>query len=153
MTATVLHSSVLDTLGREIVSGQIPSGGVLTLEQLQERFGVSRTVVRECMRILESINLIHSRRRVGIVVRPPSEWTVLDARIIHWRLEGPGRDAQLRNLTELRLAVEPVAAGGPRCARPLTNEIDWWRWPRSSAPSGRPACSRSSSRSTSHFTG
>jgi DNA-binding FadR family transcriptional regulator len=112
MTATVLHSSVLDTLGREIVSGDIPPGGVLTLEQLQDRFGVSRTVVRECMRILESMNLIRSRRRVGIVVRPASEWTILDVRIIRWRLEGPGRDAQLRNLTELRVAVEPVAAGG-----------------------------------------
>jgi DNA-binding FadR family transcriptional regulator len=35
---------------------------------------------------------------------------VFDPRVIRWRLAGPGRLAQLRSLTELRAAVEPVAA-------------------------------------------
>lgn len=109
---TVLHSSVLETLGQEIVAGEIPAGTVVTLERLQARFQVSRTVMRECMRILESMNLVQSRRRVGIVVRPSAEWTVLDSRVIRWRLDGPGRGAQLRDLTELRIAIEPAAASG-----------------------------------------
>ncbi|HUX70045.1 MAG TPA: FCD domain-containing protein [Cellulomonadaceae bacterium] len=120
MTTTVLHSSVLETLGQEIVAGDLPAGAVVTLDQLQVRFHVSRTVTRECMRILESMNLVQSRRRVGIVVRPSSEWTVLDSRVIRWRLDGPGRGAQLRDLTELRIAIEPAAASG--AARRATPE-------------------------------
>ncbi|WP_434739618.1 FadR/GntR family transcriptional regulator [Micromonospora sp. SH-82] len=108
--APVLHDRVLDTLGLEITSGQHTPGAALTLERLQQRFGVSRTVMREVMRILEALNLVQSRRRVGLVVQPPARWRVLDPRVIRWRLDGPGRADQLRTLTELRIAVEPLAA-------------------------------------------
>jgi DNA-binding FadR family transcriptional regulator len=111
MTASVLHNAVLDRLGMEITSGEYGPGDVLTLEQLEHRFGVSRTVARETMRILESMNLVRSRRRVGIIVQPMAEWNVFDALVIRWRLDGPGRAAQLRTLTELRMAIEPMAAG------------------------------------------
>lgn len=110
MATEVLHSTVLDAVGAEITSGTLPEGAVLTLEQLQQRFSVSRTVAREVMRTLEHVGLVTSRRRVGIVVRPAADWAVYDARVIRWRLAGPGRLAQLRSLTELRAAVEPVAA-------------------------------------------
>jgi DNA-binding FadR family transcriptional regulator len=106
----VLHSTVLDTVGAEITAGTLAAGAVLTLEQLQQRFSVSRTVAREVMRTLEHVGLVTSRRRVGLVVRPAADWAVYDARVIRWRLAGPGRLAQLRSLTELRAAVEPVAA-------------------------------------------
>lgn len=111
MTAEVLHSGVLDALGAEITGGDLPAGAVLTLEAIQQRFGVSRTVAREAMRMLESAQLVTSRRRVGLVVRPAQEWDAFDPRVIRWRLGGPARVAQLRSLTELRAAVEPVAAG------------------------------------------
>lgn len=111
-TAPVLHSTVLDTLGKEITSGLHPAGSVLTLERLQRRFQVSRTVMREAMRILESMNLVRSRRRIGIVVQPMGEWRVFHPRVIRWRLDGPGRADQLRSLTELRVAIEPLAAAG-----------------------------------------
>ncbi|PSL51637.1 GntR family transcriptional regulator [Saccharothrix carnea] len=105
-----LHASVLDTLGLRITSGDLAEGRVLTLDGIQEQFGVSRTVARETMRVLESMGLVTSRRRVGITVQPQSSWQVYDPRLIWWRLAGPHRDAQLRALTELRIAVEPVAA-------------------------------------------
>jgi DNA-binding FadR family transcriptional regulator len=105
-----LHTSVLDTLGREITAGELAPGSVLTLERLQQRFGISRTVARECMRLLEQLRLVTSGRRVGIVVRPVVDWDVLDPLVIRWRLAGPGRPAQLRSLIELRAAVEPLAA-------------------------------------------
>lgn len=111
MGAEVLHSSVLDALGREITSGTIQPGAVITLDQIQRRFGVSRTVARETMRLLESMQLLTSKRRVGLVVRPVDEWDVFDPRVIRWRLQGNEREAQLRSLTELRAAVEPLAAG------------------------------------------
>lgn len=110
MGVEVLHSTVLESIGSEITAGALPEGAVLTLEQIQQRFGVSRTVARETMRMLEQLGLVTSRRRVGLVVRPAAQWMVFDPRVIRWRLAGPGRIAQLRSLTELRAAVEPVAA-------------------------------------------
>ncbi|WP_197319191.1 FadR/GntR family transcriptional regulator [Saccharomonospora sp. NB11] len=108
--ADVLHNTVLDTIGSDITAGLLADGDVLTLDRIQERFGVSRTVARESMRVLESMGLVRSRRRVGITVQPRSSWNVFDPRVIWWRLSGPGRDEQLRSLTELRIAVEPLAA-------------------------------------------
>lgn len=104
------HSGVLDRLGESIASGVRAPGTVLTLAALEEEFGVSRTLVREVVRVLESMGLVESRRRVGVTVRPPPDWNPFDPRLIRWRLGGPGRDEQLRSLTELRTAIEPVAA-------------------------------------------
>ncbi|MGM7424783.1 FadR/GntR family transcriptional regulator [Cellulosimicrobium sp. CpK407] len=112
MATTVLHTTVLDALGRRITSGDVPAGSPLTLESIGSEFGVSRTVAREVMRLLEGLGLVRSKRRVGLVVLGVEEWNVLDPRVIRWRLEGPGRDSQLRTLTELRHAVEPLAAAG-----------------------------------------
>ncbi len=110
MAAPVLHQGVIEAMGREIVAGDLRPGAVLTLAGLTERFGVSRTVGREAMRVLEQLGLVTSGRRVGIVVQDASAWNVFDRRVIGWRLDGPGRMAQLQSLTELRIAVEPLAA-------------------------------------------
>jgi DNA-binding FadR family transcriptional regulator len=112
---------VLDTLGRRITGGELAAGAVLTLQGLGAEFGVSRTVSREVMRMLEGLGLVRSSRRVGLVVLGPDDWNVLDPRVITWRLQGPGRVAQLRTLTELRRAVEPLAAAG--AARHATAEV------------------------------
>ncbi|WP_425955377.1 FadR/GntR family transcriptional regulator [Xylanimonas sp. McL0601] len=112
MPADALHTTILDTLGRRITGGDLPEGSVLTLDGIGTEFGVSRTVAREVMRMLESFGLVRSRRRVGIVVLGMDDWQVLSPRVIAWRLLGEGRVDQLRTLTELRRAVEPLAAAG-----------------------------------------
>ncbi|WP_369372965.1 FadR/GntR family transcriptional regulator [Promicromonospora sp. Populi] len=112
----VLHSPVLDALGRRITGGEVAAGAILTLDGIGVEFGVSRTVAREAMRLLEGLGLVRSGPRVGIVVLPQTAWNVLDPRVIAWRLDGPGRLAQMRSLTELRLAVEPLAAAGAASA-------------------------------------
>jgi DNA-binding FadR family transcriptional regulator len=106
-----LHAQVLAELGPAIASGAYPPGTVLRIDELEQRYGVSRTVVREAVRVLEAMHLVASRRRVGITVRPPEEWNVFDPAVIRWRLAGADRPRQLRSLTMLRTAVEPVAAG------------------------------------------
>src|SRR6476620_3729824 len=105
-----LHASVLDKLGQEIVSGTVPVGSVVRIDQLDERFGVSRSVVREAVRVLESMGLVETRRRLGVRVRPRAAWNVFDPRVIRWRLDGPDREKQLLPLGELRQGFEPVAA-------------------------------------------
>nr|WP_184988247.1 FadR/GntR family transcriptional regulator [Sphaerisporangium rubeum] len=105
-----LHGDVLDALGALITSGDLAAGAVLRGEQLERRFGVSRSVVREAIRVLESMGLVTSRRRVGVTVAPRAAWNLLDPHVIRWRLSGGDRDSLLRSLTDLRRGVEPVAA-------------------------------------------
>lgn len=115
-----LHARVLDNLGPAITAGDYPPGSVLRTDELARRFDVSRSVIREAIRVLESMHLVESRRRVGVTVRPTEEWNVYDPRVIRWRLAGSDRARQLRSLTVLRSAVEPVAAG--LAARHATSE-------------------------------
>lgn len=110
MPSPALRTDVLDSLGREIVSGRMRPGEAITLEEVQERYAVSRTLARDCVRTLESVRLVESRRRVGIVVLPREKWAALAPEVIRWQLEEDPRGPKLGGLTELRAAVEPVAA-------------------------------------------
>ncbi|MGD9532052.1 MAG: FadR/GntR family transcriptional regulator, partial [Pseudonocardia sp.] len=105
------HDALLDRLGALIAGGELVPGQVVRADELGTRYGVSRTVVREAVRVLEAMGLVTSRRRVGTIVAPRERWNVHDPRLIRWRLDGPGRDEQLRSLSELRSGIEPVAAG------------------------------------------
>lgn len=105
-----LHAELLDKLGRALASHELAAGTVLRAEELEARYGVSRTVVRETIRVLESMGMVRSRRRVGTTVEPREHWNVYDPMVIRWRLAGEGRDEQLRSLSELRAGFEPVAA-------------------------------------------
>ncbi|GAA2097276.1 FCD domain-containing protein [Streptomyces albiaxialis] len=109
-TGSGLHARLLAALGPAITSGVHPPGTVLRADELAERYEVSRTVVREAVRVLESMRLVEVRRRVGVTVLPVTEWNVYDPQVITWRLAGADRPRQLRSLTVLRGAVEPVAA-------------------------------------------
>ncbi len=105
-----LHSSLVTALGTAIVSGQYPPGRVLNLDGVSAEHGVSRSVAREAIRVLESMGMVESRRRVGITVQPAADWNVFDPMLIRWRLEAGDRTAQLVSLSELRLGFEPAAA-------------------------------------------
>ncbi len=105
-----LHNSVVQRWGWDIVSGALPPGSCIVAEDAALQLGVSRTVVREAVRVLESMGLLTVRRRVGITVLPPESWNPFDLNIIRWRLAGPDRLRHLQSLSELRSAVEPLAA-------------------------------------------
>jgi DNA-binding FadR family transcriptional regulator len=105
-----LHGQVLDQLGVEICSGRMPAGTVITLEEVERRYDVSRSVGREIIRVLESMRLVISRRRVGVVVLPAEEWNLFDPRVIRWRMQSPDQAEQIDSLAELRIAIEPEAA-------------------------------------------
>lgn len=109
--AAPLLDGVLDQLGSDIVSGALPEGKTFTLQDISNRFEISRTVAREAMRALEQMGLVSSSRRVGITVLPRGSWAVFDPAVINWRLRCPReRRKQLQSLNELRIAVEPTAS-------------------------------------------
>jgi DNA-binding FadR family transcriptional regulator len=105
-----LHGNLLTALGTGIVSGAYQPGQVITLDSVSAEHGLSRSVAREVIRVLESMGMVESRRRVGITIQPPTKWNVFDPMLIRWRLEAGDRAAQLVSLSELRRGFEPVAA-------------------------------------------
>jgi DNA-binding FadR family transcriptional regulator len=120
MVRLTLQGDLLEILGSRITSGEYSAQQRLRTDELETEFELSRTVVRETLKVLESMRLVALRRAIGITVLPSSEWNVFDPRVIRWRLTGPGKDQQLRTLTALRVAIEPVAADG--AARNATEE-------------------------------
>ncbi|NUT71089.1 FadR/GntR family transcriptional regulator [Pseudarthrobacter sp. C4D7] len=105
-----LHHRAIDSLGTRIISGDLPAGHIMLAEQLEVELKVSRSVVREAVRVLQSLGLVETTKRVGIRVLPASRWNPFDPQVIRWRLASGARGAQLRSLAELRAAVEPAAA-------------------------------------------
>lgn len=105
-----LHQAISRELGIEIIDGIWESGAAVTLEEIQHRFSVSRTVAREVSRQLESKGLVEIKRRLGLIAQARSEWKVLDTQLIDWRLHSRKREEQIYSLTQLRLSVEPAAA-------------------------------------------
>ena len=110
LRSTSLHDRVVHSLGRSIVDRELPAGTIMIAEDLEGKFGVSRSVVREAIRVLASIGMTESVKRVGIKVLPVERWNALDPQLIAWRLASAEQGAQLRALTELRAVVEPAAA-------------------------------------------
>jgi DNA-binding FadR family transcriptional regulator len=105
-----LHGQLVQQLGQMIVSGDLGADRPLVPEEIGQRFEVSRTVVRESLRVLEAKGLVSARPNVGTRVRPVSDWNLLDPDIIEWRAFGPQREDQRRELRELRWTIEPLAA-------------------------------------------
>ncbi|WP_370653398.1 FadR/GntR family transcriptional regulator [Caballeronia sp. Lep1P3] len=94
-----------------ILRGDHAPGSPLPREaELMERFGVSRTVLREALRTLTSKGLIESRPKVGTRVRPKQAWNLLDADMLDWysRVAPPMTFAL--KLQEMREMIEPYAA-------------------------------------------
>jgi GntR family transcriptional regulator, galactonate operon transcriptional repressor len=79
--------------------------------ELCTQLGVSRTVVREAMKVLADKGLVEMRPRTGTRARPRSEWRLLDPDILAWQVEVTPDVRFLRDLSEVRLAIEPTAAG------------------------------------------
>ncbi|ARC55663.1 HTH-type transcriptional regulator LutR [Frondihabitans sp. 762G35] len=105
-----LHGRVVNRLGRQIVEGEVAMGSILNLEELSARFAVSRSVLREALRVLQSLGMVEPRQRVGTQVRPREEWDLMSPQLIAWRGHGAEYFVQMRELLELRLGLEPVAA-------------------------------------------
>ncbi|XVQ86055.1 FadR/GntR family transcriptional regulator [Microbispora siamensis] len=104
-----IHGQVVETIGRRLVTGQFAENGRIDLVELEAELQVSRTVVREALKVLAGKGLVDSRQKRGTVVRPRSEWNLLDPDVISWEFENRGSE-MLGQLSEVRQMFEPAAA-------------------------------------------
>ncbi|MFB7928186.1 FadR/GntR family transcriptional regulator [Streptomyces sp. NPDC056039] len=69
-----LHGQAVEELGRRIIRGDYPPGSVVDPVRFETELGVSKTVVREAMRVLASKGLSPGRPP-GSAVSTPSSTT------------------------------------------------------------------------------
>ena len=106
-----LHEGVIEEIGRRIVTGELPPERALPSEaELCETLAVSRTALREALRVLAATGLLEAKRKIGTIVRPVSDWNNLDAAVLSWRLQSQDADRVIGELYELRHLIEPIAA-------------------------------------------
>ena len=118
------HGAIAAALGSEILSGQrLPGSRLPSVEEMHDRFGVSRVVVREVTKTLTAKGLVASKTKVGTIVLDPSHWNWLDAEVLEWRVQAGLDHAFLEQIVAVRIAIEPAAAAlaaRHRTARALT---------------------------------
>lgn len=106
-----LATQIVQELGRRIVAGAHGQGDLLEDEgTLAARYQVSRSVIRDAVKILVGKGLLEVRRGIGTRVRSRSAWALLDDDVLAWHQSAPVSHAFLQQLTDLRLVIEPKAA-------------------------------------------
>lgn len=106
-----VQGRVIESLGRAIVGGRYAPGELLPKEaELIDEYGVSRTSLREAMKVLAAKGLLEIRQKAGTRVRGESLWNTFDTDLLAWSIEEGKGDAIIRDLVELRQILEPSAA-------------------------------------------
>jgi DNA-binding FadR family transcriptional regulator len=102
--------SMVESLGQSIVTGEYDSKPFPTEADLARQFGASRSVTREAVKMLTAKGLLRGRQRHGTSVEPEAYWNLLDPEVLRWLLERKFSLKLLSDFTEVRLAIEPMAA-------------------------------------------
>lgn len=102
---------VMEDLGSAIVTGRYDGHNSFPIEAvLCQQYGVSRSVLREAVKMLTAKGLLNARPRQGTWVQPERSWNFLDPDVLRWLLERKLSFRLLIEFTQMRLAVEPYAA-------------------------------------------
>lgn len=103
-----------ETIGKQIVRGKLSIGQVLPNDQVMcETLGISRTILREALRILGAKGLVKAVPKAGTFVNDTDKWAMLDIDILNWLTDTTmsGRlEPLLVEMIDIRLAIEPGAA-------------------------------------------
>jgi len=102
---------VTKALASDIFSGRYPAGSSLPTENdLGIEYGVSRTVIREALKVLAAKGLVLSRPRVGTVVCDEDNWNIIDPQVLAWHAPHALDDKLFDAILETRRAIEPLVA-------------------------------------------
>lgn len=99
-----------------IVESRYPPGHRLVEQRIAEELGLSRTPVREALRMLQAEGLVVSERNRGAIVRPLSETEVVDLYGLRIQLESYAVEVATERATEPELGELVDAADEFRAA-------------------------------------
>jgi DNA-binding FadR family transcriptional regulator len=106
-----LTSRIVEDLGIAVVTSHYTETNPFPVEaDLCKQFGVSRSILREAVKMLTAKGLLGARPRQGTWVQPEENWNLLDPDVLRWLLERKLSFSLLTEFTQMRLAVEPIAA-------------------------------------------
>lgn len=106
-----VHRQIVKALAAEILTGRIAPGEAIPNEtELCARHGVSRSALREAIKVLATKGMVLARPRIGTVVRPRDDWNLLDADLLEWSLELAPDAEFVLSLIAARQVIEPAAA-------------------------------------------
>jgi len=109
-SGTSVHTSIANEIGLRIVRGDYPPGTILPNEaKWSEMFDVSRSAVREAIKMLMAKSLLASRPKVGSWVEPRERWNLLDRDVLGWYAMSPRKEDFLKIVQEFRYIIEPEA--------------------------------------------
>src|SRR6184192_734976 len=116
----------------DIVSGRIEAGSVLRQEQLSERFGVSRTPIREALRRLAALGLVSFVPNRGVRVRTITAQELREAFLVRAELESLTTEIAAPKFTEaeldeLEVAEEAFSAATQALRARPREDVDRWR--------------------------
>jgi len=104
---TRLATALVEDLVDRIVASEIPVGSALPTEPaLCEMFGVSRTVVREAVKSLESMRLVRAQQGLGTRVRAAVDWDLLNPVVLAASVRHDAERSILEDLVSVRRALE-----------------------------------------------
>lgn len=104
------HTFVINEIGLGIVTGRFPIGSILASDAvMMETYGVSRTVLREALKTLESKGMIEARPKVGTRVSPASRWNFFDPQVLSWHFYAKPDRRFYESLFDIRRALEARA--------------------------------------------
>ncbi len=108
-----LHTRVTSLLARRVIQGESRRAPIVFPKEadLCQQLGISRSILRESMKVLVDKGMVEMRPRAGTWARPRAEWRLLDPDILTWQAEVDPDPQFLRDLCEVRLAIEPTSAG------------------------------------------
>jgi GntR family transcriptional regulator, galactonate operon transcriptional repressor len=114
-----LGQIIVSSLIEQIVSGELSTGSPLPPEPvLGQEFNVSRSVIRESVKLLEEKGLVAVRQGQGTTVLPPENWNLLDPPVLDAFIRGDASLSVFDDLIEIRTALESQMAR--RAAHKLT---------------------------------
>jgi DNA-binding FadR family transcriptional regulator len=116
-----IHGRVVHDIGIRILRGELPPGSLIETDALLEEYDVSRTVLRESLKVLSAKGLVDALPKRGTIVRQRSHWNLLDPDIVAWQFEGEPDSSYIGQLNEVRRIFEP---SGARLAAERATEDD-----------------------------